>query len=218
LRAIGLGTYPASVTIPYRETRNMKLLHIDSSILGDMSVSRQLSAATVGRLRDADPSLDLVYRDLAASPLGHLTLVAMPSDAAESGSDGAASQAVLDEFLAADIVVVGAPMYNFTIPSQLKAWLDRILIAGKTFSYGADGPQGLSGGKRVILALSRGGLYGAGTPAAVLEHLETYLRGVFGFIGIVPEVVIAEGVQMGPEARSAAVDGALDSVAALKAA
>ena len=98
--------------------------------------------------------------------------------------DLAAGQAVLDEFLAADIVVIGAPMYNFTIPSQLKAWIDRILVAGKTFKYGPEGVQGLAGNKRVIVAISRGGFYGAGTPAAVGEHLETYLRWVFGFIGV----------------------------------
>src|SRR6202012_3032201 len=96
----------------------------------------------------------------------------------------AAGQAVLEEFLAADIIVIGAPMYNFTIPSQLKAWIDRIVVGGKTFKYGANGPEGLAGNKRVIVAISRGGFYGAGTPTAALEHLESYLRGVFGFIGI----------------------------------
>src|SRR6202012_1647604 len=97
----------------------------------------------------------------------------------------AAGQAVLEEFLAADIVVLGAPMYNFTIPSQLKAWIDRIIVGGKTFKYGANGAEGLAGNKRLIVAISRGGFYGAGSPTAALEHLETYLRGVFGFIGIV---------------------------------
>ena len=91
---------------------------------------------------------------------------------------------MLEEFLAADIIVLGAPMYNFTIPSQLKAWIDRILVAGKTFKYCAQGVEGLAGNKRVIVAISRGGFYGPGTPAAVGEHLETYLRWVFGFIGI----------------------------------
>ena len=114
--------------------------------------------------------------------------------------DLAAGQPVLEEFLAADIVVLGAPMYNFTIPSQLKAWIDRILVAGKTFKYGAQGPEGLAGNKRVIVAISRGGFYGPGTPAAVGEHLETYLRWVFGFIGVAsPEFISADGIQIGPE-------------------
>lgn len=195
----------------------MKLLHIDSSILGDNSVSRQLSAATVDRLRAADPALDVARRDLAASPLDHLTLGGLPSDAADAAPAGAESQMVLDEFLAADIVVIGAPMYNFTLPSQLKAWLDRILIAGTTFRYGAGGPEGLAGGKRVIVALSRGGFYGADTPAAAAEHLETYLRTVFGFIGIAPEFVIADGVQVGPDQRGAAIAGALEGISALAA-
>ena len=131
----------------------------------------------------------------------------------------AAGNAVLDEFLAADIVVLGAPMYNFTIPSQLKAWIDRIVVAGKTFKYGAQGPEGLAGGKRLIVAVSRGGFYGAGTPMAVGEHLETYLRWVFGFIGITnPEFVYADGIQLGPEHREKALAGALQAATDLHAA
>src|SRR5258708_15257470 len=163
----------------------MKLLHIDSSVLGPHSVSRQVSAAIVDRLRQTTAGLDIVYRDLTGTPLGHLS---GPHLGAAQGAvpealqrDLAAGQAVMDEFLAADIVVIGAPMYNFTIPSQLKAWIDRILVAGKTFKYGSQGAEGLAGNKRVIVAISRGGFYGAGTPAAVGEHLETYLRWVFGF-------------------------------------
>src|SRR4029077_412772 len=116
------------------------------------------------------------------------------------------------------IVVLGAPMYNFTIPSQLKAWIDRILVAGKTFRYSAGGPEGLAGSKRVIVAISRGELYGAGMPAAALEHVETYLRGVFGFIGVSRlEIVVAEGLQIGPEQRAKAMQGALRAVAELHA-
>jgi FMN-dependent NADH-azoreductase len=105
-------------------------------------------------------------------------------------------------------------MYNFTIPSQLKAWIDRIMVAGKTFKYGAE-----AGGKRVIVAISRGGYYGAGTPAAAGEHLETYLRWVFGFIGITnPEFISADGIQVGPEHREKAVAGALKAAGDLHAA
>jgi len=126
---------------------------------------------------------------------------------------------VLNEFLDADIVVIGAPMYNFTIPSQLKAWIDRILVAGKTFQYGANGPQGLAGGKRVIVAISRGGFYGAETPYAAGEHLETYLRWVFGFIGITdPEFISADGIQVGPDHREKALAGALQAATSLQAA
>ncbi|MDA9401842.1 FMN-dependent NADH-azoreductase [Bradyrhizobium sp. CCBAU 45389] len=201
----------------------MKLLHIDSSVLGPHSVSRQVSAAIVDRLKQATPSLQVAYRDLSQTPLAHLSgshlAAAQGAPApAELGPDLAASAAALDEFLAADIVVIGAPMYNFTIPSQLKAWIDRIVVAGKTFSYGANGPQGLAGGKRVILAISRGGYYGAGSPAAALEHLETYLRGVFGFIGINPEFISADGIQVGPEHREKAIAGALQAATNLRAA
>jgi FMN-dependent NADH-azoreductase len=133
--------------------------------------------------------------------------------------DVAASRAVLEEFLAADTVVIGAPMYNFTISSQLKAWIDRIVVAGKTFRYGAAGAEGLAGNKRVIIAVSRGGFYGAGTPAAAMEHLETYLRGVFGFIGVAnPEIIVAEGLLVGPEQREKAMQGALAAATTLRAA
>jgi len=116
-------------------------------------------------------------------------------------------------------VVIGAPMYNFTIPTQLKAWIDRILVAGKTFRYGATGPEGLAGNKRIIIAISRGGLYGPGAPAAVLEHLETYLRGVFGFIGVSnPELIVAEGLLLGAEQREGSMQRALQAVGALRAA
>uniref|UniRef100_UPI0025F159D3 FMN-dependent NADH-azoreductase n=1 Tax=uncultured Sphingomonas sp. TaxID=158754 RepID=UPI0025F159D3 len=106
----------------------------------------------------------------------------------------------------------------FTVPSQLKAWLDRILVAGKTFRYREDGSvEGLAGPKRVIVALSRGGFYGEGSPAAGLEHLQTYLTGVFGFIGITPEFVAADGIAIGPEQREASVANALDEVERLAA-
>jgi FMN-dependent NADH-azoreductase len=201
----------------------MKLLHLDSSVLGPHSVSRQVSAAIVNRLRQATPSLEVNYRDLTQTPLAHLSgshlAAAQGAPApAELGPDLAASAAALDEFLAADIVVIGAPMYNFTIPSQLKAWIDRIAVRGKTFSYGPNGPQGLAGGKRVIIAISRGGYYGAGSPAAALEHLETYLRSVFGFIGINPEFIVADGIQVGPEHREKALADALHAAASLRAA
>lgn len=204
---------------------SQKLLHIDASILGGNSVSRQLSAAVVDRLRKATPGLDVTYRDIGAAPLAHLSGAhlaaahgAVPETAAME-QDISASQAVLEEFLAADIVVVGAPMYNFTIPSQLKAWIDRILVAGKTFSYSEKGVQGLVGGKRVIVVISRGGFYGADTPFAAGEHLETYLRWLFGFIGITDlEIISADGIQISPEQREKALSAALQAATSLRAA
>jgi FMN-dependent NADH-azoreductase len=183
----------------------MTILKIDSSINGQNSASRALTDSIVEQLRAANWGEQVVSRDLFADPLPHLTL------------DAFADTSVLDEFLAADIVVIGAPMYNFTVPSQLKAWIDRIVIAGKTFQYGPNGPEGLARGKRVIIALARGGFYGAGSPAAPLEHLETYLRGVFNFIGIEPEFVTAEGLNVSPEQREVALAQAKQDVVLLAA-
>jgi FMN-dependent NADH-azoreductase len=203
----------------------MNLLHLDASILGGNSVSRKVSAAIVNRLSESLPGLTVTTRDLAANPLSHLSGAhlaaaqgAVPETSAQQ-QDVLASQKVLDEFLAADIVVIGAPMYNFTVPSQLKAWIDRILVAGKTFRYTAGGPEGLAGNKRVIIAISRGGFYGPNSPAAAAEHVETYLRTVFGFIGVKNlEIIAAEGINIGPEQREKSLAGALQAATELRAA
>jgi FMN-dependent NADH-azoreductase len=139
---------------------------------------------------------------LVANPLPHLTFEAF------------ADSSVLDEFLAADIVVIGAPMYNFTVPSQLKAWIDRILVAGTTFRYSEAGPEGLAGGKRVIVAVSRGGFY---EDAHAMEHVKSYLNGIFGFIGVVPEFVHADGINYGVEQREAGIANGLAEVERLAA-
>jgi len=203
----------------------MKLLHVDASILGANSASRQVSAAVVARLAQAAPGLDVTYRDLAQTPLAHLSgehIAAAMGAQAEPAAvqrELAESQTVLREFLEADTVVIGAPMYNFTIPSQLKAWIDRIVVRGQTFQYGEQGAKGLAGNKRVIIAISRGGFYGAGQPAAALEHLETYLRGVLAFIGVTePEIIVAEGLNVGPEQREKALHDALAAATGLAAA
>ncbi|MET3711904.1 FMN-dependent NADH-azoreductase [Sphingomonas trueperi] len=181
----------------------MQLLHLDSSIQGETSVSRLLSAAVVERYRQRVDGIVVEYRDLAAAPLPHITLPGFATDAAE---------AVLAEFLAADVVVLGAPMYNLGIPSQLKSWFDHILVAGKTFRYGAGGVEGLAGGKKAVIVLSRGGVYSEG-PRAGVEHAETHLRAMLGFIGIDrPQVIVAEGVAMGDEPRRAAIDAALAAI------
>jgi FMN-dependent NADH-azoreductase len=204
----------------------MKLLQVDSSILGGYSVSRQLTADIVARLRQTTPGLEIIYRDLGAEPVAHLSgsyiaaqQPAAPAPSAEVQHDLALGAKLLDEFLAADIVVVGAPMYNFAISSQLKAWIDRIVVAGKTFSYSEKGAEGLAGGKRVIVASSRGGVYSEGAPIAHLDHQETYLRAIFGFIGISDvEIVRAEGLLIGPEFKSEAIKTAGDQIGNLKAA
>lgn len=201
----------------------MKLLHIDSGILGDHSVSRRLSAATVADLKARHPGLSVTYRDLAAEPIAHLTGAHLAAGSAgpdqidpalrRDVDDGAAA---LEAFLAANIVVVGAPMYNFSIPSQLKAWIDRLAIAGKTFRYTEAGPEGLAGGKTVIVASSRGGFYGSGTPAEAMDHQESYLKAVFGFFGITDiRFVRAEGVAIGADQRAEAIAAAEASIARL---
>lgn len=197
----------------------MKLLHIDTSISGDASASRQLSAAIVAAFTRTVPSLEVFRRDLDADPISHLDSKLLPAVRPGNAPDGATGApdtkgaAALDEFLAADIVVIGAPMYNFTISSQLKAWIDRIVIAGKTFRYTESGPKGLAGGKRVVIASSRGGLYTAGMPYAANDFQEPYLRAIFAFMGI-PHVTIlrAEGLALGPQQRETAMRAALASI------
>ena len=202
----------------------MKLLHIDSSVLGEASASRELSAAIVKALTGAMPGVEVIRRDLDADPIPHLDsrlLAAVRPDIAAASATRATDEkgaAALEEFLGADIVVIGAPMYNFTIASQLKAWLDRIIIAGKTFGYTEAGAKGLAVGKKVIIASSRGGLYAPGTPQAANDFQETYLRTILGFIGIEDiEIVRAEGLAYGPEQREAAMRAALVSVSAVVA-
>jgi FMN-dependent NADH-azoreductase len=201
----------------------VNVLHIDSSILGDQSVSRKVSAAAVASLVAANPGANVTYRDLDARPAPHQSgalMAARGLDPAARNPDQARevaeADAVLDEFLAADAVVIGVPMYNFGIPSTLKSWIDHLAVAGKTFSYSEAGVQGLAGGKRIILASSRGGFYGPDSPAASLQHQESYLRGFFGFIGISDvEVVSAEGVNYGPDHKQKALDGAVAEAANL---
>lgn len=194
----------------------MKLLHVDSSILGAGSVTRRLSAALVAQWRQRQPGLEVTYRDLAAEPLTHFSgaLIAARAAGGEAdepalAQDLALSEQVLAEFLAADVVVVGAPMYNFSVSSQLKAWIDRLATQGRTFRYTAEGPQGLAGGKKVIVVSARGGYYAPGTPLAAIDHQEPYLRSIFAFFGIDDvEYLRAEGVAIGPEQREQAISAA----------
>lgn len=202
----------------------MQLLHLDSSALGAASVSRRLSAELVARQRALHPDIRITYRDLAADPALHLTGAHMairagaPNEDATLNADLLKGNAYLDELLAADVLVIGAPMYNFSIPTPLKSWVDRIAVAGKTFQYTATGPVGLLKGKRAFIASARGSVYPAGSPAAANDHQESYLIGLLSFLGVTDvKVVRAEGLAFGPEAKEAAVASALEDIAAITA-
>jgi FMN-dependent NADH-azoreductase len=184
----------------------MKLLHLDSSALGANSITRELSAAVVARWQDALPGLSVKYRDLDANPVPHLsgsTLAkADPTEAADA-------ERVMEQFLDADVIVIGAPMYNFGVPSTLKAWIDRVSVAGRTFRYTENGPEGMAGGKRVIVASGRGGIH-TGAPS---DFVEPYLRFLFGFLGVKDvEFVRAEGVAYSPQHRADALAAAHASI------
>lgn len=185
----------------------MKVLHIDSSILGDNSASRVLSREIVSRLLAQHADAQVQYVDLAAAALPHLSGRSLAQlDPQESAQDAQA----LEDFLAADVIVIGAPMYNFSIPSQLKAWIDRVVVKGKTFRYTQTGPEGLAKGKRVLLGLTRGSVYPHGSPA---EFAESYLKHVFGFMGISDvEFIRAEGLGLSPEHREKAMNAAVATI------
>src|SRR5438270_13182609 len=186
----------------------MKLLHIDSSILGDGSASRELTREIVARWTAAHPETEVMYLDLAAEALPHLSQKSLsPSEELEAARNATA----LGQFLAADVIVIGAPVYNFTIPSQLKAWIDRITVAGKTFRYTESGPQGLAGGKQVIVAVSRGGVRASDASG---EFGEPYLKFLFAFLGIHDvRFVRAEGLAISPQPRAASLSAARAAVA-----
>jgi FMN-dependent NADH-azoreductase len=197
----------------------LKLLHIDSSPLAGNSVSRELTRRVVAQWKAARPATSVDYLDLAVDAPTHLNMDSLGFrlglDAAGLSEvqkrENAVSEKLVSQFLAADVIVVGAPMYNFSVPSQLKAWIDRVAQAGRTFKYTEKGPQGLAGGKTVIVASTRGGVYSTNPALAGLDHQESYLKAVFGFLGITDvRFVRAEGVAMGEEAKAkalAAADG-----------
>jgi len=185
----------------------VKILHIDSSIQGAGSTTRELTREIVARLKATRPDAQIIYRDLVAEELSHFSQAAFKrSDELEA----ARNTAVLEEFLAADVLVIGAPLYNFSIPTQLKAWVDRIVIAGRTFRYTERGPEGLAGGKQVIVAVARGGVYEAGSPA---EFGESYLKFVLGFLGIRDVTFVrAEGLAFSPQHRESALSAAHETI------
>jgi len=190
----------------------MNILHIDSSILGEGSASRALTREVVAQLTKTHPEAQVAYLDLAAEELPHLS---QRSLARSDASEAARNAAALEQFLGADVLVIGAPIYNFSIPSQLKAWIDRISVAGKTFRYTANGPEGLAGGKQVVIAMTRGGVAGADARG---EFGESYLRFLFGFLGIHDvRVVRAEGLNISPQQRAASLAAARAAIAGTEA-
>jgi FMN-dependent NADH-azoreductase len=202
----------------------MQLLHLDSSVLGAVSASRRLSAEIVARQLALLPDLAVTYRDLAADPPLHLSGAHMAARMGEVIEDATLNEdlvkgnAYLDELLAADIVVIGAPMYNFSIPTSLKAWIDRIAVADKTFSYTAAGPEGLLKNKKAFIASARGSSYPANGPSAAFDHQESYLTGLLAFLGMTDVTIVrAEGLAIGPEAKDAALARASEDIAALTA-
>ncbi|TWO69923.1 FMN-dependent NADH-azoreductase [Caenimonas sedimenti] len=192
----------------------MKLLHIDSSPLAGQSVSRQLTRDIVRQWTAQHPGLTVEHLDLATDAPAHLDMDSLgfrlgPNAAGLSEAqqrENAVSERLVSQFLAADVIVVGAPMYNFSVPSQLKAWIDRVAQAGRTFTYTEKGPQGLAGGKTVIVASTRGGVYSTSAAGSAMDHQESYLKTVFGFFGVTDvRFVRAEGVAMGDAAKAKAL-------------
>ncbi|NYT61419.1 FMN-dependent NADH-azoreductase [Alcaligenaceae bacterium] len=192
----------------------MKLLHVDSSINGSNSVSKKLTKDIVTHWLADHPGTEVEYLDLAADTPNHFSRDAMgfrlpPSTDALTDAqiqENAVSEALVTQFLAADVIVIGAPLYNFSIPSQLKSWIDRLAQSGRTFKYGANGVEGLAKGKAVIAALSRGGIYSTTEAGQAMEHQESYLKTIFGFFGITDvRVVRAEGTDMGADSRAQAL-------------
>ncbi|MDM0107114.1 FMN-dependent NADH-azoreductase [Variovorax sp. J22R24] len=200
----------------------MKLLHVDSSVLGTNSVSRQLTAEVVAEWRKSHPNTTVEYLDLAVDAPNHFSADALgikvgvqaePTEAQRRENE--VSERLVSQFLAADVIVVGAPLYNFTVPTQLKAWIDRLAQAGRTFKYTDKGPVGLATGKTVIVASTRGGIYSTSEGGQAMEHQESYLKVVFGFFGVTDvRFVRAEGVAMGDAPKAAAIGSARADIAA----
>jgi FMN-dependent NADH-azoreductase len=190
------------------------VLVLNSSITGAYSASRPLVEETVANLRAKDPDLRVVTRDLAVTPVPHLTPATVGAIGKDEPAtdDAIAARALSDELVAelqgADTIIIGAPMYNFGIPSTLKTWFDYVIRAGVTFRYSEAGAEGLVTGKRAVVVLTRGGLYSEG-PAQALDSQEPHLRTLLGFIGITDVTFVrAERLLFGPEPREQALAAA----------
>jgi len=193
------------------------ILYLTSSPRGGASHSSRVAARVLAELRRVHPHAGVVVRDLARDPVAHIdedfvTGIFVPADRLNAEQRGrlAQSDALIDELLAADVVVIAVAMINFGIPSTLKAWIDHVTRAGRTFRYGESGPRGLVTGKRVILVEAKGGIYSEG-PRRELDHVTPYLLQLLAFLGMTDVKVIGiEGTSLGPEAAENAVERALN--------
>jgi len=178
------------------------ILHIASSSNLQSSVSRQIGSLVIQGLKEKYPDAKIIERDLIKNPLPHLNpeFVSVMFSGQNDAPALALSEQLIEELMGSDLLVIEAPMYNFTIPSALKAWIDHVVRAGRTFSYGGpNGPEGLVKGKKVILVLSRGGIYSEGA-MKLYDFQEPYLKGLLGFLGLTDiETIDAEGVVMGAD-------------------
>ena len=191
----------------------MNILHIDSSPFEFGSVSRELTADVVSAWKKRYPFGTVTYRDVGANPPAHLSAEVM--NALHNGNRGVLSEAgqkefatinrAVDELINCDALVIGAPMYNYSVSSNLKAWLDQISQAGRTFRHTAGGPVGLVPDKPVYLVSSRGGVYSRGE-GRLHDFQEPYLLSILGFLGLTDVTIIrAEGVSLSPAAKNAAM-------------
>ena len=209
-------------TIHTRRSPVMKLLHVDSSINGTASVSRQLSREAVEQWAAAHPGTHIERLDLAVDTPTHFSAdslrIRRPIDGEPTPAqlrENELAESLVSQFLAADVIVLGVPLYNFSIPSQLKSWIDRLAQAGRTFRYTEKGPEGLAKGKTVIAVLSRGGMYSNSDIGRAMEHQESYLKTIFGFFGITDvRVVLAEGTDLSADSRANAFNSAREAIRA----
>lgn len=191
-----------------------KALILNSAVTGEASVSNRLTAEFAAQLKRRDPSARIVTRDLGANPVPHLlpaTVAGIRSIATTDAEKAALalSDELVDELRDIDLLVIGAPMYNFGIASGLKTWFDHILRAGVTFRYTEKGPEGLLPVKKAVVIETRGGLYSEG-PAAAMDSQEPHLRTLLGFMGITDVTFVrAEKLGFGPDAVKEAVDSAI---------
>ena len=184
------------------------ILHVSSSINKENSNSKKLTSEIIEELKSLHNDIDILSLDLVENSLPHLT-----------GSDFGTllTNEHLESFLKSDVVVIGAPMYNFGIPSQLKAWLDRLAVSGKTFQYTEKGVEGLVKNKKIIIASSRGGFYANNDMMKAFEHQESYLTCFFNFLGITDiQIIRLEGLGMGEESINNAYLKAREEIKNLK--
>ncbi|MDO7218857.1 FMN-dependent NADH-azoreductase [Acinetobacter nosocomialis] len=198
----------------------MKILHIDSSILGEQSISRKLAASFIERLNKADHQNEITYRDIVKDPINHLTgeIAAGFRNLNINISDENVvkehqlSDELVAEFLNSELIIISAPMYNFSIPTQLKAWFDRIAQVGKTFKYTENGPVGLSEGRKVVILSARGGFYSK-EPLSHMDFQEKYITAFFNFLGIKDIYFVrAEGTSKAPAIKDIEIQKALSSI------